>query len=92
MKQLQDFINEKLSINKDSKIKEDKLLITINFTMYKSYSEQAQDGKLSPAYLGKCISDDLYYMVNESRKRNRKGSLKESYKDSPYYKKLADLF
>ena len=29
MKQLQDFINEKLNINKDSKIKEDKLLIKI---------------------------------------------------------------
>ena len=39
MKQLQDFINEKLSINKDSKIKEDKLLLTPYLTKDKSFKE-----------------------------------------------------
>ena len=65
-------------------------LLSIDKQLYLKYCEMAKNNKLSPAYIGKKISDDLYYVVNESVKGSRKGSLKESYKDSPYYKKLAD--
>lgn len=59
-------------------------LITINFTMYKSYSEKVRSGKYSPSYLGKCISDDLYDMLKYDR-LNKKESFKKCKNMSENY-------
>ena len=65
-------------------------LLTINKKLFLKYRGKELSGEYSYPALGKEIADDLYYMINESMKRNRKGSLKESYKDSEAYKKLAE--
>ena len=39
-------------------------LLSIDKDMYKHYSEMARNTDYSPSYIGKLISDDLYYWIN----------------------------
>jgi len=62
-------------------------LLSIDINLYKHYSELAKDTELSPAYIGKCISEDLYYML-----KNSKVEVKESISSTTFRKMLKVIY
>lgn len=62
-------------------------LLSIDRNLYEHYSELANDTELSPAYIGKCISDDLYYML-----KNSKVEVKESISSTTFRKMLKVVY